>query len=102
MFCSEPAARSIAARDGGTSSAMFAVMTAAALSVRHRRPCRVVLSLLGLFLVLTAVIYQRVLDAQHLGAAFVGIVFWWPFGLGPFLQCFRPRYAGRPRTSQRG
>jgi phosphatidylglycerol lysyltransferase len=74
---SEPASRSIASRDGGTSSAMFAVIMAAALSLSNPRLRRFTITAVVAFLLITAVLYQRLFDFQHIGAALVGLVCWW-------------------------
>jgi phosphatidylglycerol lysyltransferase len=74
---SEPASRSIAIRDGGTSSAMFAVITAAALSLSNRRFRRIAISAIVAFLLIDAVVYRRLFDFQHIGAALVGVICWW-------------------------
>ncbi len=74
---SEPASQSIAVRDGGTSSAMFAVITAAALSLSDRRLRRIATAAIGTYLLLVAGLYQRLFDFQHIGAALVGVICWW-------------------------
>jgi phosphatidylglycerol lysyltransferase len=74
---SEPARRSIAIRDGGTSSAMFAVIMAAALSISDRKLRQIAFAALVAYLLLSAVIYQRLFDFQHIGASIVGMLCWW-------------------------
>lgn len=75
------AARVIADRDGGASSAMFAVITAATLSLKSGRLRRAALSVLTAAIIGGLLLDQRLFDVQHLGAAAVGVACWRAFSL---------------------
>ena len=75
------AARVIADRDGGASSAMFAVITAATLSLKSGRLRRAALSVLTAAIIGGLLLDQRLFDVQHLGAAAVGVACWRAFAL---------------------
>ena len=74
---SHSAALHAAERDGGTSSAMFGAVAAAALAIPHPRVRRYAIAALALFLVAPFVILHRLLEFEHLCAAAIGTACWW-------------------------
>jgi phosphatidylglycerol lysyltransferase len=73
---SAPAMRVLETRDGGTSAAMFGLIAAAALTLREPRLCRVCVCALIVYLAGALVLFHRLFDVQHVGAALVGTIAW--------------------------
>jgi phosphatidylglycerol lysyltransferase len=71
-----PAGRFIAERDGGSSSAMYAVIALGALSLTRPKVRRISLALLGIFLIGSAIVQWRIFGLQHIAAALVGVWLW--------------------------
>ena len=76
---SQPAMRVLVERDSGSSSAMFAALTAGALSLQNLRLRKWVIILLSLFLIGDNIVQHRLFNLQHLLAASVGAGLWWWF-----------------------
>ena len=67
------AAHAIVERDGGTSSAIFAVLAAGTLALRPPKARRFAIAFLGAYLAIDAIVQHRLFNVQHTMAVLIGV-----------------------------